>query len=83
MKERDIFMKDKMLLLSLVALSIFILPLGAGAEPIPWTTEQYTAYAYSVIWDYRYGTIVDEDTQYGPPLPILASSYVSGECWEG
>jgi hypothetical protein len=67
---------SKLFHLSLVFLMItagVIVSVKAEAAPVNWNSEYYEAYASSLV-----GSTFDEDTQIGPPLPLLAESYARG-----
>lgn len=67
---------SRLFLFSLVFLSVvsgIAIPSGAGAETITWNSEYYEAYAHADA-----GEVFMEDTQVGPPLPLLAHAYARG-----
>ncbi|GBD95441.1 MAG TPA: hypothetical protein ENG83_09130 [Nitrospirae bacterium] len=54
----------RIFLTTILAVAFLFLPVIAGADTVPWLSEQYTAIARGES---------STDTQYGPPLPVSAS----------
>ena len=59
--------KIKILLVSTVMMFLLTLPILASADAVSWSTETYSAYAYS-----QYNSGQNQQEVFGPPLPISA-----------
>ena len=67
-------MNSKILLAVIIILTtVAFNPAITDASNITWTSEEYKAYAGAVDFNGPLPTLIDQETNYGPPFPVSAS----------